>query len=695
MNRYWLLLGCWTLATVSTIAQQPEPVNSRDLTIAPPSPADKLKTPPLVPRGYAVVIGISNYKNLSKEQNLLFAEKDAESVYTTLISPEGGNFAYEDVKKLVGPQATIENIKNALEVWLPSHAQESDRAVVFFVGHGVTDPSGQGYIAPYDLDPQQLKKTAYPMTQLGEVFSKQVKARWKVLLIDACHSGKVTIDSTTPDRINESLKGLPQGFLTLTSSRAQEQSFEDAALAGGNGVFTYYLTQGWAGEADEDRDGVVTADELVHYVESNVRDYALERGFHQTPEGRGDFPDDLILGFSPQRRAKIAASLPQLNSGQIVIQVNLDDVQVDIDERPYGTVSHANPLPVPGLASGKHVVRGVRMGYEPVSVEVNVIPGSSQTVSLQILRQRVVKPKAQNSYDQGESIWLRSANSESDLRTAAKHFSDAINEDSTYSQAALGLCRVQHAQGEISSALKSCQRAIEIDPDYVEARTMTGVLLMESGDYPKAVQQAQRAATQDPGSSDAASILAEALFLADRLKDAEDAADKALRLNPTSGQAFLLRGEARRLQMKFDDAIEDYKRVLNAEEFGSSAARVAAYWLIGTGIQKHRSGNQFLYRSHKASAYYGLCAAEIGREKYLRAVSYCKQSLDAERDDPDSHLLLAECYAQLYNRDDRREYLRNARDNVDAALRINPYIDKAADLHRKVAKIDELMKSAK
>lgn len=699
MNRLWPLLACGGLA--AAWAQQPagqpqqppagKQVNSRDINIVPLSNGDKLQGPVHVPRGYAVVIGVSKYKNLTEKQNLLFAESDAENVYRTLISKEGGNFEFENVKKLIGPQATVENIRNALEVWLPAQAKEDDRVVVYFVGHGVADAKGRGYIAPYDLDPQQLDKTAYPMDRLGEVISKQIKARWKVLLMDACHSGKVTIDST-PESVNERLRELPQGFLTLTSSRASEQSFEDPALAGGNGVFSYFLERGWEGAADDDNNGIVTADELVDYVRRNVREYTGERGRKQNPSELGDFPDDFVLGFSAQRRQKIAASLPQLSNGKLVVEVNLDDVQVDIDGQSYGTASSATPLSIPGLSSGEHVVRGVRMGYEPVSERVNVAPGSEQTVTLRLLRQRIVKPAAKLLYDQGESIWLKSSASPADLKQAGDLFSRAIKEDSTYSPAALGLCRVRDAQSEIEEALRSCRRAVEIDPDYVEARTMTGVLLMESGDYPEAVRQIQQATAQAPRDSAAQSLLAEALYLADRPKEAEEAAGKALTLNPTSGQAFLMRGEARRAQMKFDDAIEDYNRALRADEFRSSVGRQVAFFLIGTGMTKHRSGVQFLYRSQKASAYFGLCASELGTEDYLRAIRYCNQSLAIEKDDPDTLVLLAECYARLFNRDNSRQYLLEAKNDIASALRINPNMDKAADLRKRAAEIDDVIK---
>src|ERR1035441_9057387 len=240
------------------------------------------------------------------------------------------------------------------------------------------------------------------------------------------------------------------------------------------------------------------------------------------------------------------------------------------------------------------------MGYDPVTLEVNVIPGGEQTVSLRLLHQRTVKQAAKLLYDQGVDLWERSKASPSDLRKAADVLARALKEDSSYSQAALALCRVQQAQDDTAAALKSCRRAIEIDPDYVEARSMAGVLLLESGDYPEAVRQLQQASTQDPQSTFVASLLAEALFLADRPRDAEEAANRAIKLDASSGQSYLIRGEARRMQKNFEGAIEDYRRAVEVQEFRSGVLRTAAFWAIGTGMRKHRSGTQFLYRSQKA-----------------------------------------------------------------------------------------------
>ena len=136
----------------------------------------------------------------------------------------------------------------------------------------------QGYLAPYEVDPAKTGVTGYSMRELGDVIAGRVRSRWQVLLIDACHSGKITPD-TTSDALNGAVSSLPMNFLTLTANREQESSFEDLSLSTGFGLFSYFLVKGWEGNADRNpRDGIVTADELSDYVRRNVKDYAKQKG---------------------------------------------------------------------------------------------------------------------------------------------------------------------------------------------------------------------------------------------------------------------------------------------------------------------------------------------------------------------------------------------------------------------------------
>ena len=91
MNSVWRIASLLSLAACM-LAQQPkqDQKKGRDLkyeennTAPAPSVA--------VPRGYALVVGIANYTNLPSKSQLEFSERDADAIYSILISPEGGNF---------------------------------------------------------------------------------------------------------------------------------------------------------------------------------------------------------------------------------------------------------------------------------------------------------------------------------------------------------------------------------------------------------------------------------------------------------------------------------------------------------------------------------------------------------------------------------------------------------------------------
>src|SRR5581483_6517696 len=89
-------------------AQQEDSVKSRDLLVHKLAPKQLSNT---VPRGYALIIGISKYENLDPAENLRFPESDAQGIYRVLISKEAGALPSENVHLLVGSQATRDRIR--------------------------------------------------------------------------------------------------------------------------------------------------------------------------------------------------------------------------------------------------------------------------------------------------------------------------------------------------------------------------------------------------------------------------------------------------------------------------------------------------------------------------------------------------------------------------------------------------------
>ena len=208
-------------------------------------------------------------------------------------------------------------------------------------------------------DPKRIPATGYPMDDLGAVIGGKIKARSKILLTDACHSGAISPEDT--ESLNTRLGDLSKSLFSLTASRARELSFESADLKGGHGVFTYYVVQGMEGAADTSGDGIVTADELAEYVHTQVRDYTASR---QNPTSdKANYDPQMLLAYIPSKAKPTAA--PAARFGTLVFDSNMDGVEVFVDGKTIGVLEKGKPVTAPGLPPGEHTVQGVKMGYEP------------------------------------------------------------------------------------------------------------------------------------------------------------------------------------------------------------------------------------------------------------------------------------------------------------------------------------------
>src|ERR1044072_6060131 len=213
---------------------------------------------------WAVVIGVSSYKNLTPEQQLKFAHRDAQAFAEFLKSPNGGGFPASQLKLLVNQEATISAMRSALGTVLPREAEPDDVVVIFFAGHGVVENSNEGYLLAYDSDPQNLYATAMSVSEVDRIVTDRVKARTVILIADACHSGRLGLTSRDAsaekvlvNRYLDEIGKSGRGVFRLLAARADQLSYEDARWGGGHGVFTHYLLEGLKGKAGRDKDSVV------------------------------------------------------------------------------------------------------------------------------------------------------------------------------------------------------------------------------------------------------------------------------------------------------------------------------------------------------------------------------------------------------------------------------------------------------
>jgi len=687
-----VLLGLTALiapAQNKSQTKQPPPANSRDLKYEEDRPAAPAVT---VPRGYALIVGVSKYQKLPASAQLDFPERDADAMYSILINPEGGNFKAENVHRLTGAKATLANLKQELEVWLPSVAQADDRVVIYFAGHGFVKDA-RAYLAPYDLDPNNIPQTGYPMDTLGNVAGARIKAKWKVLLTDSCHSGAITPDPAAADaqnqQLNKSLLDLSRSMFSLTASRDRERSFESAEWGGGHGIFTYYVVKGLEGEADENGDGIVTADELADYTRRNVRE--ATKGQQNPTSDRGSFDPNMLLAYLPSGLR--TANAPPPKDGTLVFETNMDATEVFVDGVSRGVIGKSTPLRLPGLRPGNHTIQGVHIGYEPDGPrEEMVYPGRDATVTIKIVIPRRRTKAALDELNDGLAQYNKGT--AEDYKNAAAHFEKALQIDPKYSQAALYLGRVEYSLLDEAKAQAAFRKAIDIDPDYMEARVALAGMLLDTGGVDESIRQLNIVTQRDKSNATALYMQAQAYRMKALYPQSIDSARASIALAPASAEAHLWLADSLRLSNKYADSEPEYGEYLRLSDFDTGKAGQLNYYLVGFLIgmgKKKRAAQTDTWRDMRSLAYFGLCDAERKQMHFDPAVAYCQKSLAYDASDPYTHYALALCYARLAAQSGSLETLSAAQKHFRQMLSINPDLEEAQYAKANLKSIDDLL----
>lgn len=285
-------MGFETTIQVSTNTKQivieaEDKLGSRTQVFVPVLNGDRSPRP-VGGRKYALIIGVSRYQNNDRGiKNLQFADADARALYEFLQQPEAGKFSRDNMLLLANEDATTARIREALTMFV-SRVEANDVLLIFFAGHGASDPNAPRsyYFITHDTSYDEMSQTAIAMTELRRYIDSNVKCKQLVFLIDACHSAGVSITGTRS--LDNNLSNLylwrllyeGKGRAIITSSDVDEVSNESKDWGNGHGVFTYYLLEGLKGNADENRDRLVTLGELFRYVRDKVQDAT---GRQQTP----------------------------------------------------------------------------------------------------------------------------------------------------------------------------------------------------------------------------------------------------------------------------------------------------------------------------------------------------------------------------------------------------------------------------
>ncbi|MEQ6119982.1 caspase family protein [Reichenbachiella sp. MALMAid0571] len=249
------------------------------------------------PNLYLFNIGVSKFAD--SEYNLTYAAKDAKDL-AAFFETRKADYGQVFVKSFTDIAATKSNILASSDFF--SNANEDDEVIIFVASHGLLDENLDYYIATSDMVFDNPSFLGLKYTEI-ESFFKNTKARNRLLMIDACHSGEIDKEGTevvagTKSTNTSGVKS--RGFKTVKSSNdlglknsfeLMKEIFADMRNGTGatvissasgtefalesdqwkNGVFTYSVLNGMTSKtADMNRDAYISVSELKEYVFDEV-----------------------------------------------------------------------------------------------------------------------------------------------------------------------------------------------------------------------------------------------------------------------------------------------------------------------------------------------------------------------------------------------------------------------------------------
>jgi uncharacterized caspase-like protein len=180
--------------------------------------------------------------------------------------------------------------------WLRRQAKEEDTVLIFYAGHGAFEKR-EGYWVTYNADGNDLYSTALSHKKIVDMLHRLHSQRL-VLFLDSCYT-ITTLQQEDRDHVIqgevpwENFSGNRRVIISASDGKQLSLELEEQQ----HGVFTYYLLDGLKGNADKNRNGLITLDEIWNYVNVQVLEVARTNAAIQTPQLQGSLDVEFPLAF--------------------------------------------------------------------------------------------------------------------------------------------------------------------------------------------------------------------------------------------------------------------------------------------------------------------------------------------------------------------------------------------------------------
>ena len=261
------------------------------------------RSTPTTGRTHIVAVGVKPDPS-SVWNDILYAEDDAAAFFewaerTCPADPDDRLLVRELIRGAAATDARLSKVLSKLRNWDDTYVRDGDTIIFFFAGHidreadFLRDPSTvHNYLLTANAEPANLRATAIRKTDVEDALRFSDASR-TMLVLDACYSGGMRfrwsdlvdaphIETRGPVALNPGFRNVSPAadskLSILAAADEHQRAIERSDL--GHGVFTHAMLKGLEGEADVNRDGYVSLNELDRYVTEQVRDLTDHK---QTP----------------------------------------------------------------------------------------------------------------------------------------------------------------------------------------------------------------------------------------------------------------------------------------------------------------------------------------------------------------------------------------------------------------------------
>jgi len=271
--------------------------------------------------GYALIIGVSHFKDLDPKWDLKYADDDAIEMCKFFLSDKSyvkytpdRIYLLLDEKSLKEDQAQLKTLKvktgiatyaGVRQCWseimgkLQAGRRENQKYffTLYMAGHMITTQEEELVYLTADAkadeqagataeSPAFMFDTTFRVMEMADLIRVTMSnARGVMVIVDTCYSGQLKNIYVGLARFTLALSKDQAEPIFLLSSARDEASRESARLGSGHGVFTYYMVNGLeSGNADSLKDNLIKVGELHRYVCRVLEENLIP----QTPQIEGD-----------------------------------------------------------------------------------------------------------------------------------------------------------------------------------------------------------------------------------------------------------------------------------------------------------------------------------------------------------------------------------------------------------------------